>query len=118
MYNLSKEEVDESVGECNLEQASFQLILHAGNAKSSAMEAISYAKKGDFENAHEKLDEANQELVKAHDIQTALLVKNAQGKTINIDILMVHAQDHLNHALTSIDFAAEIIDLYKVIKGC
>lgn len=34
------------------------------------MEAVTLAKDNDFDTAHIKLNEANEELVKAHDIQT------------------------------------------------
>ncbi len=36
------------------EQMSFQLILHAGNAKSLAMEAMTAAQKNDFDLSEEK----------------------------------------------------------------
>lgn len=98
-------------------EVSFKLILHSGNAKSSAMEALKVAKMGNFEEAEKKLLEANEELVKAHEIQTQLLVQNAQGNKSEVDILMVHAQDHLNGAFITIDLVTEIVDLYKMVKG-
>lgn len=97
-------------------EVSFELILHAGNAKSSAMEALKLAKNSQFKEAQAKLVEANEELVKAHEIQTQLLVKNAQGEKNEVDILMVHAQDHLNGALITIDLVNEIVDLYKIVR--
>jgi len=55
----------------NLETIIFQIILHGGNGKSSAMEAIAAAKIGSFEEAREKLAEANSALNEAHKIQTS-----------------------------------------------
>lgn len=103
--------------ENTLDKISFELILHAGNAKSSAMDALLNAKNKDYETAQKKLDDANEELVKAHDIQTQLLVLKANGQKMDIDILMVHAQDHLNGALITIDLVGEMIDMYKRIEG-
>lgn len=94
---------------------SFELILHSGNAKSSAMEAFRLAKSNDFEKAEKKLDEAQEELVKAHEIQTDLIVAEARGEKSEVDILMVHAQDHLNGALIVIDLVTELIDMCKTI---
>ena len=45
----------------NLE-ATMGLIMNGGNAKGFAFEAIRAAKKGDFEEAHKKLDAADQAL--------------------------------------------------------
>ena len=41
-----------------LYEISFQLILHSGNARSLAMEALYEAKDGQFDSAREKLIEA------------------------------------------------------------
>ena len=98
-----------------LEEQSFTLILHAGNAKSSFMEAIQYANNGDFAKADEKTAEANNELNSAHQMQTNLLVKMANGENVNTNILMVHAQDHLNSAIILKDLSKQIIFMQKEI---
>ncbi|MEG0469783.1 MAG: PTS lactose/cellobiose transporter subunit IIA [Longicatena sp.] len=98
-----------------MENISFELILYSGNAKSNAMEALKKAREHDFEEARIKLEEAQEDLVKAHEIQTQLLVDEARGSTQNVDILMVHAQDHLNGAFITIDLVTEIINLYKTV---
>ncbi|WP_094243820.1 PTS lactose/cellobiose transporter subunit IIA [Tetragenococcus halophilus] len=94
-------------------ELAFQIILYAGNGKSSMMEAIQEAKENNFEIADNKLKEAKEELNKAHEFQTELLQKEAQGKGYNINIILIHAQDHLMNAITTQDLATEIIDLYK-----
>lgn len=97
------------------EQMSFQLILHAGNAKSYAMEAINNAKNNDFDKAYEKLDEAVKELTIAHKSQYDLLSSFSSGHKVDVDILMVHAQDHVSGAALLIEMAKEIVDLNKRI---
>ncbi|EOH90532.1 PTS lactose/cellobiose transporter subunit IIA [Enterococcus asini] len=100
------------MNEENLE-AIMGLIVHAGNAKSDAMEAIQAAKKGDFSEATEKIQQAEASLVEAHHAQTGMLTKEAQGDHMTVTLLTVHSQDHLMTAIAFTDLAKEIIDLYK-----
>ncbi len=92
------------------------LIMHSGNAKSFAMEAVQAAKKGNFKKAEQKLEEANEELVKAHHAQTGLLTQEASGEKLDVTLLMVHAQDHLMNAITFLDLVKELIDVYKKVN--
>lgn len=100
------------MNEENLE-AIMGLIVHAGNAKSDAMEAIQAAKKGDFSEATEKIQQAEASLVEAHHAQTGMLTKEAQRDHMTVTLLTVHSQDHLMTAIAFTDLAKEIIDLYK-----
>lgn len=89
------------------------LIVHAGNAKSDAMEAIQAAKTGDFNLATEKIAQAEASLVEAHHAQTGMLTKEAQGNHMTVTLLTVHSQDHLMTAIAFTDLSKEIIELYK-----
>ena len=95
----------------------FELILFSGNGRSSAMAAIQEAKQGNFERAEELLKQATEELGKAHNFQTQLIQAEADGKSNPVNILLVHAQDHLMTAMTVRDLAAEIVELYKKLGG-
>lgn len=99
-----------------MEQISFEIILHSGDSKSSAMEALQLACSGKFNQAKIKIEEAQEMLVKAHTIQTKLLVNQSQGKKQEVDLLMVHAQDHLNGALLTIDLVSELIKMYQIMS--
>lgn len=99
----------------NNEQIAFQLILHSGNAKSLLMEAMYKARGGEFEEAREKVNEANAELRLAHHSQTSLIQSEAGGQQYKINILLVHAQDHLMNTLTTRDLVEEIIYLHEKI---
>nr|WP_245920591.1 PTS lactose/cellobiose transporter subunit IIA [Alkalibacterium olivapovliticus] len=92
------------------------LIVNAGNAKSSAMEAVYAAKKSDFETAKEKFKEANDQINKAHNTQTGLITAEANEENIKINLIMVHAQDHLMTAITFIDLARELVDFYEIMS--
>lgn len=95
------------------EEMIMQLIINSGNARSCAMMAISSAKKGDFTKAETQMKEAEESIGEAHNVQTSMLQEEAGGKKHEVSLLMVHAQDHLMNAMTVIDLAKEIIDLYK-----
>lgn len=97
----------------NISEIAFQIILHAGNGRSSAMEAIQEAKEGNFVEADRKIEEANEELNKAHGFQTELIHSEAGGEGVKINVILVHSQDHLMNAMTVRDLAAEIIDIYR-----
>lgn len=93
------------------------LIINAGDAKSSAMEAIYAAKKKDFELAQNKIKEANGKINKAHNSQTDLLTEEANGNHAEISLLMIHAQDHLMTALTFLDLARELVEVYEAMQA-
>ncbi|HAJ70134.1 MAG TPA: PTS cellobiose transporter subunit IIA [Alkalibacterium sp.] len=97
-----------------MNEIAFQIILFAGNGKSSAMEAIQAAKDGDFKEADAKLKEAGEELSKAHSVQTELLQEEAKGEGKGVSVILVHSQDHLMTAMTLRDLAIEIIELHRL----
>ncbi|GER70501.1 lichenan-specific phosphotransferase enzyme IIA component [Weizmannia acidilactici] len=97
----------------NMTEIAFQIILYAGNDRSCAMEAIQAAKNGDFDEADRLMEEAKTELGKAHNFQTKLLQDEANGNKNDINVILIHSQDHLMTALTVKDLAIEIIELYK-----
>ncbi|WP_416353490.1 PTS lactose/cellobiose transporter subunit IIA [Agrilactobacillus fermenti] len=97
-------------------QVTMQLIISGGNAKGAAMEAINAAKVGDFDEAEKKLKAADKFLSEAHNAQTGMLTEEAQGHHAEVNLLMVHGQDHVMNAITFRDLAGQMVDLYKRIK--
>ncbi|AUJ28956.1 MAG: PTS lactose/cellobiose transporter subunit IIA [Liquorilactobacillus hordei] len=89
------------------------LIINGGNAKGEAFEAIKAAKEGDFETADEKLKSADEFMAQAHNAQTGMLTAEANGDHAEVNLLMVHAQDHIMNAITFRDLAGELVDLYR-----
>ncbi len=100
-----------------IQMLSFTIILHAGNARSSSMEAISLAKQYRFDEARQKIEEASQEFTLAHHHQTKLLTAEANGDKTEITVILVHAQDHLMTAMTVKELANEMIDMYEKMKA-
>jgi len=97
----------------NITEISFQIILYAGNGKSNAMEAIQEAKAGNFDKADQLIEEAGEELGKAHHYQTQLLQKEASGEENPVTVMLIHSQDHLMTSMTVRDLAVEIIEIYR-----
>ena len=93
------------------------MIMHGGDAKSSALEAIHAAKRADFEGAEDKLSDTEEALVKAQKSHSRLLSKEASGDSVELSLLMIHGQDHLMNAVTTKDLAVEIIDVYRKLDG-
>lgn len=91
----------------------FQLISLAGDAKSSALLAIRAAREGDFSGAEEQLERAELELRKAHRAQTEMLAQEARGEPVPVNIILVHAQDHLTSAMLVRELAGQFIDLFR-----
>lgn len=90
-----------------------QLIAKGGDARSSAMRAISLARKSKIEDARVKLKEGRGYVNDAHHIQTSLIQKEASGEKQEISLLLIHAQDHLMNAMTVLDMAEEFVNLYQ-----
>ena len=97
------------------EQVVINLIVNSGGARSSASEAIQYAKGGDLEKARQSLKDARETVNLAHHSQTQLIQAEIRGEKAPLNLLMVHAQDHLMNALVVIDLAEEFVDLYEKI---
>ena len=93
------------------------IIMSGGNAKGLAFQAIQQAKSGDFAAAKQSLTDADNELRTAHDTQTDLLTRLAQGEKIGWNLYMVHAQDHLMNAITFKDLAVEIVGQEERIQA-
>lgn len=101
----------------SVESIVMELVVNGGDARSKALEAIMAAKEGDFELAEKNLKESKESLIKAHNFQTSLIQKEmAEQKQEPVSLIMVHGQDHLMNAMTVRDLAAEMVDMYRIIK--
>ena len=96
-----------------MEQVLFQLILHAGSARSFAKEAGQYAEEGDWEAADKALEEANEEQNEAHKVNTTIITKAVRGEGIEFSVLLVHALDLLMLAWSEIDYTEQYLHVLK-----
>lgn len=100
-----------------LEKLAFELISNSGSARSYSFEALKLVKEGKIDQANEKMAIAKEEILKAHKIQTQLIQKEANGDKIEVNILLVHAQDHLMSSILANDLIKELIYMQEEINN-
>jgi len=105
----------EQVNKEELALISMNVILHAGNARDYVFQAVDKASNGEFDQADELMNKANDEIVTAHKAQTNTLQKEAEGIEIPFSPLFGHAQDTLMTVKSEMNIMREIIKLYKKI---
>ncbi|MDX8000513.1 PTS lactose/cellobiose transporter subunit IIA [Xenorhabdus sp. Reich] len=97
----------------DFEQQIIALLVHSGSARSNALMALQQAKEGNFQQAEVLMEESRQETRAAHVIQTKLIGLDEGCGKLSINLITVHAQDHLMNAMVIQDLANNIIDLYQ-----
>lgn len=97
----------------DLQVVAFEIILHSGDARSIVHEGFQLMREGKYDEAETKLEEANQKLLEAHKSQTSLLQSYASGEEVIMEVIMVHAQDHLMTTMTLREMAVELLVMYK-----
>lgn len=91
----------------------FEIILHAGNARANAYEAMRLAEQGQFEKAEEFMALAEKDVGLAHKLQTDIIQREVQGEKYEINVLFVHAQDHLMTAIAEKTLIENMVKLNK-----
>ena len=94
------------------EAYSFQLILHSGNARSLAFEALQAAKNSTFDEANKKYDEAKAELIEAQKMHAQLLRMMANNEKIEITLLLIHGEDHITASSMAVENTREFINSF------
>lgn len=97
----------------DIEAIAMELVGNAGESRSLAFEALAEAKKGNYDEAEDKLKDSKKSILKAHELQTELIVKEADGEKMELGLLMVHAQDHLMTSMLARDLISEMVEMYK-----
>lgn len=99
-----------------MESTVMELIIHAGEARSSSMQALQAARKQQWQEAETALQEATQAAREAHRIQTALIGADEGCGKIPVNLILVHAQDHLMNAMLCRELVEEIIYLHREMQ--
>ncbi|MCR5668420.1 MAG: PTS lactose/cellobiose transporter subunit IIA [Lachnospiraceae bacterium] len=95
------------------EMIAMGIIASAGDARSYAFNALEEAKKGNYDAAEELLKKCKEAGIGAHQSQMDLLTAQANGCAPEMDVLLVHAQDHFMTSMLAEELIREIIQLYK-----
>lgn len=100
-----------------LEGLIFEIISHTGEARGYVFEALKAAKSGEFEKAEQLMAKSDEESKIAHNVQTKLIQEEINGEGIQMNLLLVHAQDQIMTAMSEQYLVAQMIELYKEIRG-
>lgn len=96
-----------------LNEVSMKIILHAGDARKKVMDAFLEVSKYKFDEANTLLDEAKQDILKAHKSQTAMIQQEAEGIKQEYSLLFSHSQDHLMTVNSEWNIAKHITKIVK-----
>ncbi|PWC13922.1 PTS lactose/cellobiose transporter subunit IIA [Brenneria corticis] len=97
----------------DMEQTVMELLINAGEARSNAMMAIQASRQRDWRQADDLLAASREAARAAHRVQTQLIgLDEGEGK-VPVNLIMVHAQDHLMTAMLCHDLAEEIVLLRR-----
>ncbi len=97
----------------DLDMLSFGIIANAGDSRSFAFQALEAAKEGRFDEAERLMKMSDEAADKAHKAQTDLLFAEMNGDHKDVNVLLVHSQDHLMTAMLANQLIKEMIDLYR-----
>ncbi len=97
----------------DMESTVMELIINAGEARSYAMQALRAAKQGDWDQVDEQLTEASAASKRAHDVQTMLIGMDEGCGKIPVNLVMVHAQDHIMTSMLAREMIEELIEIHR-----
>jgi PTS system cellobiose-specific IIA component len=95
----------------------FQIISASGNARSLCHEALQLYKNSKCNEGDAKYEEARKELVNAKKVHTQLLALYSSGELSSIDLLLIHAEDHMSSSQVVFEIVNELLIMYKKMDG-
>lgn len=99
----------------DLEATVMELIINAGESKSLAMQALQSAKQAKWNEVDDLLTQSTEAAKRAHSVQTELIgLDEGQGK-VPVNLIMVHAQDHIMTSMLARELIEELINLHRKI---
>lgn len=99
------------------ERIAFRIISAVGSAKSAYIEAITAAKRGDFDMAVRRIEEGDESFLEGHKAHGELLTTEAGGGGAALTLLLAHAEDQLMGAEGFKTVALEFIEAYRRIEA-
>ena len=99
--------------ENELVNVTMQMILHAGDARLRVEDALAQAKQFHFDEAKQKIAEAEECIHQAHVAQTEVIQNETRGKTYEPCLLFAHAQDTLMTVMSEIHLSEKMIQVFE-----
>ena len=102
-----------------LNEVAFAIIGSAGDARAKLTAALKEAREGNFGTAKGCLKDAEEKLIKAHEMQTTQLLRKEANSEINepVSVIVVHAQDYVMTSMAMKELVAEVINLYEKLES-
>ncbi|MFM2486946.1 PTS lactose/cellobiose transporter subunit IIA [Celerinatantimonas yamalensis] len=100
----------------DLEATIMELIINAGESKNLAMSALASAKKGEWNEVDALLEQSTKATQRAHGIQTELIGMDEGCGKVPVNLIMVHAQDHIMTAMLARELIEELIDIHRSLQ--
>lgn len=97
-----------------LTEVAMQIILHAGNARNYAEQALEKTKEKDLDEVEKLLGKSEEEILEAHRSQTKIIQNEASGNTYEQSLLFNHAQDTLMTSMSEIRIIKQLIEMYQL----
>lgn len=97
----------------DLDMISFGMIADAGDARQFAFDALAAAQRYDFGEVSVLLAKAHSALEKGRRAQTDLLFDEMNGTHHDVNVLLVHSEDHLMDTATALELVEKMIDLVR-----
>lgn len=91
----------------------FEIVSYSGDARSKLLTLLKEIRSGNFDNVESVLKNADELLSKAHESQTQMLAKEANGEDMELGFIFIHGQDHLMTTLLLRDIIVDMVELYK-----
>jgi PTS system cellobiose-specific IIA component len=100
----------------DMESTVMELIINSGEARSCAMQALYAAKAGQWQEADQLLKQSTEASKRAHSVQTELIGMDEGAGKVQVNLIMVHAQDHIMTSMLARELIEEMIELHRIIK--
>lgn len=94
-------------------QEAMQIILHAGDARLHCTNALKHLESDAIEEAQAEMKLANQEIIKAHKLQTNAISSETKGEEAIYSVLFAHAQDTLMTVYSELNITKRLLRIFE-----
>lgn len=100
----------------SIQELCLQMIIAAGDAKASFIGALRAAAKSDSVEADRLYEEGVDRMNETHQYEAELMTMFSQNvNAVSVDLLLVHANDHMSMALCSQELCNEMRPIVEMV---
>lgn len=99
----------------DINSVAMEVIMNAGDGREKIDLALEEMAKGSFDKAESLLEEAEKNIVKAHNAQTEVIQTQVSGEDVEYSLLFVHAQDTIMTITTELRMAQKMMPIFKML---